>query len=1058
MAKTELARISLRATIGAACLGSVMLLADTAIAAATGLPFVDNFDDAASLDPDRTTANWNPAEQALHLAFVQRYGATVPGGVTATDAGGAAPFPDQDRTAGLARGDVDGDGDIDYVAVNSAGITRLYLNNGQADPFSDDGRDISTDDILRTSGASSAALGDVDGDGDTDLVIGLAGRANLLFLNNGSPDPFAGVSGVSIGGDAESYVTASVVLGDLDGDGDLDLVTATDAGYAPNRYYLNAGGPNPFDGGGRNLGDDHLLTKSVALADMDGDGHLDAVTGNDNAPNRIFFNNGTAIPFDGVTGSPVGADSDRTFSLGLGDVDGDGDIDIVAGNRGQPHRLYLNDGTASPFGAAPGSNVTDDTGIDTEAVALGDLDGDGDLDVVEGNFNRRNRLILNNGSSDPFTGASIIPLTDDDQQTTALDLADFDGDGRLDVLAANFNQANRLYRIDRELDRVEISADNHPTYAVAAGDVDGDGDIDLVVGNTTQDNRPNQLYLNNGTPSPFDGVVGIPLGADIRNTNSLALGDIDNDGDLDLVEGNNGVNRLFLNTGDPVAPFDNAAASDVGPADNTQQIKLGDLNGDGFLDLVVANRNDPSRFFLGQGGSTPFDGATPQVINEDLPKNNFTGSYTAFYGVALGDIDGDGDIDMVFGTVFHPDVLYRNNGSPAPFAGVTAETLDDSLKPASFASDSLALGDLDGDGDLDLVLMNLLYLNDGSQAAFTDTIPVQLTDTLPSAIALGDVDKDADLDLLFARWGQPSLLFLNRGGTPPFMGQAGIGITDERQTADVALADMDSDGWPDLVTGNWFSTRNYLYPNVGRPHPTYAATDAAVTSGTVNALSDALDGVIVLRAEYDQPPNTVIDWFLSNDGGTRYHRVVPGRGFTFPGPGTDLRWRAVLSSLSPVRSPRIRGVAIMSDADLDGVSDGTDNCPNTPNPSQTNNDNDLLGDACDTDDDDDGVPDTVDNCPLAANPSQLNSDDDVLGDACDSDDDQDGTPDVRDAFPLDPDESQDTDGDGIGNNADLDDDGDGRSDAFEIGAGTNPLFDERRLHPSLMLLLESSRD
>jgi arylsulfatase A-like enzyme len=367
----------------------------------------------------------------------------------------------------------------------------------------------------------SIVLGDIDGDGDLDIIAGNGGdpaQFNRLYLNTGTADPFNGVAGTDIGTDA--YHTRSTSLGDIDGDGDLDIVAANRSQVS--RLYLNNGTVDPFNGvPGTDIGVDNDYTRSISLGDMDGDGDLDVVTGNSGQTNRLYLNDGTADPFIGISGTDISLDGDNSRSIMLGDVDGDGDLDVVAGNAGQANRLYLNNDTADPFNGVSGTDISTDVDL-TYAIALGDVDGDGDLDVVAGNAGLTNRLYLNNGTANPFSGIAGTDIGTDVHYTVSIALGDMDGDGDLDVVAGNHNSPNRIHLNNGTADPFNpvtagtvISLDADATNAISLGDMDGDGDLDVVAGNYNQANR---LYLNNGTADPFSGVTGTDIGTNIEDS------------------------------------------------------------------------------------------------------------------------------------------------------------------------------------------------------------------------------------------------------------------------------------------------------------------------------------------------------------------------------------------------------------------------------------------------------------------------------------------------------------------------------------------------------------
>ncbi|MCI0633515.1 MAG: FG-GAP-like repeat-containing protein, partial [Actinobacteria bacterium] len=365
----------------------------------------------------------------------------------------------------------------------------------------------------------------------------------------------------------------------------------------------------------------------------------------------------SSVVFTDDTASNMPDLIDSTYAVALGDVDGDGDLDAFVGNGfGQQNRLYLNGGTGT-FTDVTATNLPALPGI-TSAVALGDVDGDGDLDAFVGNYGQQSRLFVNGGSG-VFTDVTSTNLPALLDFTAAVALGDVDGDGDLDVFIGNGaspGQQNRLYLNGGSGVFTDVTAANLPallesTFAVALGDVDGDGDLDAFVGN---DGPLSRLYLNGGT-GLFTDVTATNLPALLDNTRAVALGDVDGDGDLDAFVGNyyGQPCRLYLNSGTGV--FTDVTATNL-PAlvDPTRAVALGDVDGDSDLDAFVGNEG-PNRLYL-NGGTGVFTDASAT----DLP--GLIGSCTV--AVSLGDVDGEGDLDAFVGNSVSPigqqNRLYTN--------------------------------------------------------------------------------------------------------------------------------------------------------------------------------------------------------------------------------------------------------------------------------------------------------------------------------------------------------------------------------------------------------------
>ncbi len=764
----------------------------------------------------------------------------------------------------VAAGDIDNDGDIDLVvATTNDNVLSVFKNNGS-------GTFASRTTVSTSTGPNYVTLADINNDGYLDAVYTTGSQAHSQ-TNDGSGNF----------GSEYNYTTgnAGVAVVDVNNDGYSDVVSLYDNGGISTIYVEKNNGSGAYSPSSYSVG---TSPKSFVAGDFNNDGYVDIVTANNGAGTISFLSNNGNGTFASKVDFSIGVSSHPVGIAAL-DVDGDGDLDIAVTDSSTDYvYIFTNNGSGTFTLSAHYS-----TGDGPYALASADVDGDGDLDLITANYNGNNISVLKNSTQVQISSLSptinSLNVTKSSNVTVTFNQAMNSGTlttSTIEVYGSlrgkysgtvSYNSGTHAATFDPTNDfgpgenitvlvktgvqngdgvslstpyrwsftvaasaqgsfgaRQDYAIKGTPTYAVTA-DMNGDGLPDVVTAN--QSNNNVSVLLNDGS-----GGLGTADTTYVGATSptALAVADLNGDGYMDVVTtnkyGSNSISVLMnngsggLNTPVTYPVVDN----------NLPGIAIGDINGDGYNDIIVVNyTNNQDAIFLNNGDGT-FTAQTPVTTG------------TGPWGVTLSDVDGDGDLDIISADDDGQSISVLKNNGDGTFAAKTTYSI------GSVYPNTVVAGDVDGDGDNDLVTSNAnngnvtVLLNDGSG---TFSVSSNYSTNNPSSAILMDADGDGNLDIVTSETSLNKVAVLKNNGNGTFQSATYYSVGSYPQS--VSGCDIDGDGDLDIVAANNGDTtisvlKNVELVNVSSVSPSANALNIAASSNITATFSTSMNSATLV--------------------------------------------------------------------------------------------------------------------------------------------------------------------------------------------------------------------
>ncbi len=733
------------------------------------------------------------------------------------------------RIQTINRYDANGDGYIDLLFANS----HSYAERPDMTIYWGNGRDFDIRRHVRVpaDGPRWIAPADLDGDGAMDLVVanrdnGTYSEMDLFLYYGGTDSP----EREQAAEDWSCYpferketlpnkAPGKPATGDLDRDGDLDIVIPYSSGFSMSGQDTGEGDQTRqisriyWGEGGRFDGErfTELPTKganAAAVADLNGDDWPEIIFANGEEDVSFIYWNGEAGFLENqVTALPTHG----AHSVAVGDLDNDGLPDVAFANQeGEESWAYLNrDGS---FDAA--QRIAFETQMALDCV-IEDFNRDGMADIFfsnhEVNGNRVTQSFLYYGSGDGFVNDNRLELTT--IGAWGASAADLNGDGWPELVVSNF-QDRYTYEVPSFVywnsprginEGMRTPLFEHGARGNAIADFNGDGFLDIAFANTftlsANDYHPNYLYYGNehGSYSAANRIELLGLESQGRG-----MADLDDDGDVDIVFGNQGeghdvlwgVNDIFIYWNED-NQYDFGRRTGL-PAYQINGLLLSDMDRDGYIDIISANhRSYPGATGIDPGVVIYWGGPDGFIVSERsaLPADRVRAP-------AVADLDRDGNLDIIFGNEGDQEgSIFYGDGTRS------TEQWRQVFIPGTQKTGYPNIADLNRDGFLDLIMtrggsadetFSIYYGNERGEYTRENAVEIG---TQAKTVTVADVNRDGWLDIVCAvywhRTGRDTISHILLGSASGFSMKRKISLPTNSSDGSI-VSDFNLDGYNDV--------------------------------------------------------------------------------------------------------------------------------------------------------------------------------------------------------------------------------------------------------------------